>query len=60
MDIRNIGIGVFAGVAAFVIGFGIGMNIVMLEPLGLFIPLEVFAGAFPGLRAWFPSSFATA
>lgn len=61
MDIRNISIGVFAGVAAFVVGFGIGMNIFMLEPLGLFLPLEAFAGAFPGLRAWFrPSSFATA
>lgn len=48
---RNVGIGVAAGLVAFMIGFEIGISIYMLEPSGLFLPSEVLAGAFPGLRA---------
>ena len=53
MNLRNIGIGVAAALVAFVIGFEIGMSIYILEPSGFFLPGEVFAGAFPGLRAGF-------
>lgn len=52
MNLRHIVIGVAAGTGAFVIGFEIGMSIYVLEPFVLFLPAEVFAGAFPGLRAW--------
>lgn len=53
MNFRHIGLGVIAGIGAFVIGFTIGMSVYMVEPCGLVIPGEFFAGAFPGLRAWF-------
>lgn len=53
MDFRHIGIGVIAGIAAFVIGFTVGMSVYTVEPCGLLIPSEFFAGAFPGLRSWF-------
>lgn len=56
MNIRRIGLGVFAGVAAFVLGFEIGMGIYVQEPFLLVIPTEMFAGAFPRLRAWFPQT----
>ena len=45
--------GVFAALFAFLIGFQIGMAVYMLSPLGILIPTEVFAGAFPRLRAFF-------
>ena len=44
--------GVTAVVVGFLIGFQIGMSIYMLEPSAVFLPGEVIAGAFPGLRAW--------
>jgi hypothetical protein len=49
--LRSIGIATLAGLVAFVIGFELGMNIYLLEPAGLLVPSEYFAGAFPGLRA---------
>jgi hypothetical protein len=51
MNLRNIGIGIVAALVAFLIGFAVGMSIYCLEPSGFFLPGEVFAGAFPGLRA---------
>ncbi len=53
MNLRSIVIGVVAAIVAFLIGFAVGMSIYTLQPCGLVLPSEVFAGAFPGLRAGF-------
>jgi hypothetical protein len=52
-SIRRILTGVFFGCLAFFIGFHIGMAIYTLTPIGLIIPTDIFAGAFPGVRAAF-------
>jgi len=47
-SVRRILEGVLAGLAAFYVGFHIGMAIYVFVPIGIFFPTEVFAGAFPG------------
>lgn len=51
MSFRDYSLGVAAGILAFLLGFAIGMNIYYLEPCGLLVPSELFAGAFPVLRS---------
>jgi hypothetical protein len=52
-SIRRILTGVSCGCLAFFIGFHIGMAVYTLTPLGLIIPTDIFAGAFPGVKAAF-------